>query len=126
MPTHTLSDSTEHRLYELFQNHPYKGFVVMETERPVHADDLTKSDNALQDMLDHLFVTDTNDRALELLNREKTVIGSSAQTIFGPQYHANSDRLLEIFKSQVNSGELVFIKEDGTQFSLHSETINLY
>ncbi|MGM0460271.1 MAG: ATP-binding protein [Bacteroidota bacterium] len=118
MPTHTLS--------EFFQNHPYKGFVVMETGRPVDADDLAESDNALQDMLDHLFVTDTNDRALELLNREKTVIGSSAQTIFGPQYHANSDRLLEIFKSQVNSGELVFIKEDGTQFSLHSETINLY
>jgi len=113
-------------LYELLRNHPNKGFVVMEIETPVEPSYLTESDETLYGMLEQMIVTDANDRAIELLNGEKTAVGSTGRSILEPQYHANSSRLLQIFKHKVSSGELGFIKKDGTRFSLHAETINVY
>jgi PAS domain S-box-containing protein len=114
------------RLYELYQTHPEKGLIILESHTPQNVEKFNGTNEWLPELLAQLSVIDLNKQALQLLGRDASASGFDSMTLFDAQYREDSSRLKDILTQDVSSGELVFNKEDGTRFSLHAETIAIH
>lgn len=110
-------------LYDLLLKHPDKGLIVLESDAPLNTRELTEANGWLADFLARLSITDINQQAVKLLGKDVAARGASGVHLFNPQYQHDSNRLKDILMRDVSSGELMFVRNDGTRFRLHAETI---